>query len=315
MNKVLVTGASGFVGGQLVNCLDRQNISFEILGRRDVHDGKFPFSSTGFLKDDSYYDVLEGVSTVVHCAARVHIMDETAANPLEEFRAFNVEATLSLARQAAEKGVKRFIFLSTIKVNGETTTGSKPFSAFDIPHPVDPYGVSKAEAESGLKSIAEQYGMEFVIIRPPLVYGPGVKANFAALMAAVNRKMPLPLRMIKHNRRSMVSVVNLVDLIVTCLEHPAARNEVFLVSDDEDISTSTMVALMARACGKPNVALPLPAAIFKLAGAVLNKADMVDRLVGSLQLDISHTKETLSWSPPQTIEEGFAATFNWLHQS
>jgi len=315
METVLVTGASGFVGGQLVSYLDKRNVSLKILGRRDVHNGRYAFSSTCFLKEDSFYDALEGVNTVIHCAARVHVMKETAANPLEEFRAFNVDATLALARQAAESGVKRFIFLSTIKVNGESTTGAKPFSAFDKPHPMDPYGVSKAEAEAGLKSIAEQYGMEFVIIRPPLVYGPGVKANFAALMLLVNRKIPLPLRMIKSNRRSMVSVFNLVDLIVTCIEHPAAKNQVFLVSDGEDISTSEMVALMAKACGRANFAFPLPPAVFQLLGIVLNKSEVVDRLVGSLQLNIRHTKESLSWAPPQTIEDGFAATSSWLQNS
>ncbi len=208
MRTVLVTGASGFVGSQLVNDLDKRNISFRILGRRDAHNGQYSFFKTRFLKGDSYLDALEGVSTVIHCAARVHVMKEAASNPLEEFRAFNVHATLSLARQAAEAGVKRFILLSTIKVNGESTTGAKPFSAFDSPNPVDPYGISKAEAEAGIKNIAKKYGMEFVIIRPPLVYGPGVKANFAALMGLVNKKVPLPLRLVKDNSRSMVSVVN-----------------------------------------------------------------------------------------------------------
>ncbi len=315
MKTVLVTGASGFVGGQLVSSLDKKSACLKILGRRDVHNGRYPFFSTRFLKEDSFYDALEGVNIVIHCAARVHVMNETAANPLEEFRAFNVDATLALARQAAESGVKRFIFLSTIKVNGESTTGAKPFSAFDKPQPVDPYGISKAEAEAGIKSIAEKYGMEFVIIRPPLVYGPGVKANFAALMSLVNRRMPLPLRMIKNNRRSMVSVVNLVDLVVTCIEHPVAKNQVFLVSDGEDVSTSEMVALMAKACGAANLAFPLPPAVFEFLGIALNKSEVVDRLVGSLQLDIRHTKESLSWTPPQTIEDGFAATSSWLQNS
>ncbi|GMM69659.1 SDR family oxidoreductase [Alteromonas sp. MTD1] len=310
MATVLVTGASGFVGRHLVDCLHESGADVRVLGRRDIHANKFTFFESNFNDENELSAATVGVDTVVHCAARVHVMQETASDPLSEFRAFNVDATLKLATQAAKNGVKRFIFLSTIKVNGESTTNKAPFTAFDQPRPEDPYGISKAEAEQGLIALAERTGMEYVIIRPPLVYGAGVKANFAALMGLVKKGIPLPFRMIKKNRRSMVSVVNLVDLIRVCTTHPLAKNNVFLVSDDNDVSTSEMVKLMAYSFGMRDRSIPIPPFFFEGLARLLGKKDIVERLTGSLQIDLTHTKGTLGWYPPQSIKNAFEATAN-----
>lgn len=300
--KLLITGYSGFVGNNLVEQL-QGNYQLNLLGRKQSHFGtvfKHNLDSSSL-----YSEALENIDVVVHCAARVHIMDDTASDPLNEFRAVNAHGTLNLAKQAAQAGVKRFIFLSSIKVNGESTTGKSSFTADDIVAAEDPYGISKAEAEQQLLDLSKQTGIEVVIIRPPLVYGEGVKANFASLMRFVGKGLPLPFRSIKNNKRSLVSVYNLVDLIKVCIEHPKAANQIFLASDEHDLSTAEMVALMAKVQGKKNFALPVPVWCFKLAGKLLNKRDVIDRLTGSLQLDITHTKNTLDWKPPYSVEHGF----------
>jgi nucleoside-diphosphate-sugar epimerase len=232
-------------------------------------------------------------------------MNDSSSDPISEFRIVNTEGTLNLARQAADAGVKRFIFLSSIKVNGESTSNRPVFTAFDDRMPEDPYGISKSESEMQLLSLGYETGMEVVIIRSPLVYGEGVKANFASLMKLVSIGLPLPFRAINHNKRSLVSVYNLVDLIKVCIVHPCAANQVFMVSDDNDLSTSQIVALMAKVQGKINLSLPVPVWCFKMAGKIFKKDAVVDRLVGSLQLDIEHTKNTLDWVPPYTVEHGF----------
>ena len=300
--KLLITGYSGFVGSNLVEQL-QGNYQLNLLGRKQSNFGNV---FTHNLDSSSLYnEALVNVDVVVHCAARVHIMDDVASDPLNEFRAVNTHGTLNLAKQAAAAGVKRFIFLSSIKVNGESTSAQASFTASDKSAAEDPYGISKAEAEQQLLDLSKQTGMEVVIIRPPLVYGEGVKANFASLMRFVGKGLPLPFRSIKNNKRSLVSVYNLVDLIKVCIEHPKAANQVFLASDDYDLSTAEMVALMAKVQGKKNFALPVPVWCFKLAGKLLNKSDVIDRLTGSLQLDISHTKNTLDWKPPFSVEHGF----------
>ena len=301
--NLLITGYSGFVGKHLLNILHPEH-KLHLLGRKPCDLGTV--FQAELDRNASYAAALNGVEVVIHCAARVHIMHDTASDPLVAFREVNTAATLNLAQQAAKAGVKRFIFLSTIKVNGETTTDKAAFTAFDAMAPEDAYGMSKAEAEQQLMELGAQTGMEIVIIRPPLIYGEGVKANFAALLKLVAKGLPLPFRAIKHNKRSLVSVYNLVDLIKQCIEQPNAANQTFLVSDDNDISTAEMVALMAKVQGKRNVALPMPVWCFKLAGKLLNKAAVVDRLTGSLQLDISHTKQRLNWTPSVSVEEGFA---------
>jgi UDP-glucose 4-epimerase len=246
---------------------------------------------------------LEGVAVVVHCAARVHVMADTATNPLEEFRRVNVQGTLNLAQQAAAAGVRRFVFVSSIKVNGEATQLGCLFTADDAPAPLDAYGVSKMEAEQGLREIALQTGMEVVIIRPPLVYGPGVKANFAAMMRWLRRGVPLPLGAI-HNQRSLVALDNLVDLIVVCLTHPAAANQTFLVSDGEDVSTTGLLRRMGQALGHPARLIPVPVSWLKLAAALVGKQDVAQRLCGSLQVDIEKTQRLLGWAPPLSLDEG-----------
>lgn len=230
-------------------------------------------------------------------------MSDTAADPLDEFRRVNVQGTLNLARQAAAAGVKRFAFVSSIKVNGESTQLGAPFKADDVPAPNDAYGLSKMEAEHGLREIALQTGIDVVIIRPPLVYGPGVKANFAAMMRWLRRGAPLPLGAI-HNQRSLVALGNLVDLIVTCLMHPAAANQTFLVSDGEDVSTTELLRRMGNALGREARLLPVPASWLKMTAALLGRQDVAQRLCGNLQVDISKARTLLGWRPPVSVGEG-----------
>lgn len=303
---LLVTGATGFVGRAVATELNPQQL--RLLSRRDPCIAEAKFCQAEISRSDDYSIHLENVDVIVHAAARVHVMADAAADPLEEYRAINVAGTLNLARQAAAAGVKRFIFLSSIKVNGESTLNGKPFGYDDVPKPEDAYGISKAEAEAGFKQIAAETGMEVVIIRPPLVYGPGVKANFAAMLKMAEKNLPLPLGAI-HNKRSLVALDNLVDLIVTCIDHPKAANQTFLVSDDQDVSTTELLKLMTRAAGKKPWLLPVPMSWLKLAGKLTGKQAVIDRLCGNLQVDISHTKQTLGWTPPVTVEEGIARCF------
>jgi len=246
---------------------------------------------------------LGDVSVVVHAAARVHVMDDTVINPLAEFRRVNVDGTLNLARQAAASGIRRFIFISSIKVNGESTPLGHPFTTEDTSGPQDPYGISKHEAELGLRQLATETGMEVVIIRPPLVYGPGVKANFQSMMRWLQRGIPLPFGAI-HNKRSLVALDNLVDLIITCLDHPAAANQTFLAADGEDLSTTELLRRMGHALGKPARLIPVPASLLEAGAALLGRRDMAQRLCGSLQVDISKAKPLLGWSPPISVDEG-----------
>ncbi|EHH3081939.1 SDR family oxidoreductase [Vibrio vulnificus] len=310
--KILITGAEGFLGSELRKQLvDKEKLV--CFSRRHVaNDNYHRFEINSCT---NYSDTLVGVKCVIHCAARVHIMDDVEVEPLEAYREVNVRGTINLAKQAVENGVKRFIFVSSIKVNGESTTGKQGFTAQDTPSPEDHYGVSKAEAEEQLIALGEETGLEIVIIRPPLVYGEGVKANFASLMNLVSKGIPLPFGCLTQNKRSLVSVDNLVDLIVTCIDHPKAANQVFLVSDDHDVSTSEMVLQMALALVKPTWQLPVPVWCCNLVGKLFNKSNVVDRLTGSLQVDITHTKETLGWTPPQSLQEGFKQTAEAFLQS
>jgi nucleoside-diphosphate-sugar epimerase len=306
---ILVTGASGFVGSALVKRLtaDNPSIGVAVAVRRSdvavpnsvqsIHTGDLP-PITNWVKS------LQGVSVVVHCAARVHLISDSSSDPLADFRRVNVEGTATLARQAAVAGVRRFVFLSSIKVNGEFTELGAPFTADDVPSPKDPYGISKHEAEKLLRLIACETGMEVVIIRPPLVYGPGVKANFQSIMRWLTRGVPLPLAAVTENRRSLVALDNMVDLIATCLTHPAAANQTFLVSDGEDLSTAELFRRMGEAQGSPARLFYAPVSVLELGAAMLGKRSIYQRLCGSLQVDIGKTRELLSWAPPVKVDEG-----------
>lgn len=303
---ILVTGATGFVGSAIVARLASEGIETHACVRRDgvaMPDGVQKVLVGDLTGDADWSHALVGVGVVVHIAARVHVMDDIAADPLVEFRRINVQGTLSLARQASKSGVRRFVFISSIKVNGEVTKLGIPFFADDIPAPLDPYGISKREAEQGLRELSAQTGMEVVVIRPPLVYGPGVKANFAAMMRWLQHGVPLPLGGI-HNQRSLVALDNLVDLIVTCITHPAAANQTFLVSDGEDVSTTELLRRMGQAMNCPARLIPVPASWLKLAATMVGKQDVAQRLCGSLQVDIEKTRQLLGWRPPLTLDQG-----------
>ncbi|MFV8383020.1 UDP-glucose 4-epimerase family protein [Vibrio parahaemolyticus] len=311
---ILITGSNGFLGSRIVERSYGRALTLLDRGVESKHP-IYSFFQAEINSFDDYSQALIGCSAVVHCAARVHVMDDKVEEPLALYREVNTAGTLNLAKQAIKEGVKRFIFISSIKVNGESSQLSKPFTSSDPHASQDDYGLSKSEAELQLLEVAKDSGMDVVIIRPTLVYGPGVKANFAALLNLVSKGIPLPFGCITNNKRSLVSVDNLVDLIITCIDHPKAANQVFLVSDDYDVSTSAMVREMAIALGKPTRQLPVPVWLYKLVGKLLNKSDVVDRLTGSLQVDITHTKETLGWNPPQTLRAGFKQTANAFLQS
>lgn len=306
---ILVTGASGFVGSALVKRLtaDRNSVGVAIAVRRyvvSVPNGVKSIQVGDLLPITDWGTSLQGISTVVHCAARVHAINDKSSDPLAEFRRVNVEGTANLARQAAGAGVRRFVYLSSIKVNGEFTEVGHPFSADDAPAPEDPYGVSKHEAEQALRQIAADTGMEVVIIRPPLVYGPSVKANFDSMMRWLARGVPMPLAAVTQNRRSLVALDNLVDLIITCLSHPAAANQTFLVSDGEDLSTADLLKRMGAALGQPARLFCVPPSLLKLGAQAVNKPGIYQRLCGSLQLDIAKTSQLLGWIPPVSVDEG-----------
>jgi nucleoside-diphosphate-sugar epimerase len=305
--KLILTGATGFVGKQILDKLTSFDVN--VIGRSKPEiDNDFTFFRGNIDAESDYGPALADGDVVIHSAARAHIMDDKSADPLTAFREVNTIGTINLAKQAAQAGVKRFIFISSIKVNGEHTYRGKPFDADDKPSPEDPYGRSKAEAEEQLKKLSKETGMDVVIIRPPLVYGPGVKANFATMMRLAATGIPLPFGGIKENRRSLVSLYNLVDLIVTCISHPNAANQTFLVSDDEDLSTAKMLKELSVALGKSGKMLSFPVKFFEVLGKVSGKSAIIVRLCGSLQVDISKTKELLDWQPPVSVKEGFART-------
>jgi UDP-glucose 4-epimerase len=314
--KIAITGATGFLGKPLTKELNEKfcdGTITPILRNLSEEFNKFDcivVDAIGPMTDWS--NKLEGIDCVIHCAARVHVMNEIVEVPLEAFRDVNVRGTLALAGAAVKAGVKRFIFVSSIKVNGESTTCRLPYKASDEPSPLDPYGISKAEAEEGLKLISDETGMEVVIIRPPLVYGPGVKANFAAMLKLASTGIPLPFGCINQNKRSMVYVENLISLIAECINNPNAANHTFLVSDDNDLSTKEFVKGLSVGLGKSSLMLPVPNVLFSIAGKVLGKPAVIDRLCGSLQVDINHTKTTLNWQPPFSVEQGFAATAKYF---
>lgn len=312
--KLLITGANGFVGQALCKRMAEDNWQVRGSIRSMEQEASFPagvevvqIKSIGAYTDWS--DALTGVDAVVHLAARVHVMNDTAADPLSAFRQVNVAGSERLARMVADKGVKRFIFLSTVKVNGEGTEKHQ-FTERDTPNPHDDYSTSKWDAEQALHNISDATGLEVVILRPPLVYGPGVKANFLRLLDMVNKNIPLPLSMV-NNKRSMIYIGNLVDAIIKCIEHPDAANQTFLVSDGQDVSTPDLIRMIARAMGKKAKLFPCPLSLLKMIGKVAGKSSEVERLVNSLQIDTAKIRRELSWTPPFTMEQGLKETSGW----
>lgn len=308
MMKCLITGGNGFVGRALSSHVLARGYDVRLPLRQPRKADQIAGVETvdiGSLTEENDWTVaLRSVDKVVHLAARVHVMNDKSLDPLAEFRRVNVDGTVNLARQAAAAGVRRFVYLSSIKVNGEFTEVGLPFTADEASTPEDPYGVSKYEAEQALRQIAADTGMEVVIIRPPLVYGPGVKANFESMMRWLSRGVPLPLAAVIENRRSLVALDNLVDLIVTCLYHPAAANQTFMVSDGEDLSTADLLRKMGAALEHPARLFYIPPTLLKLGATVVNKPGIYQRLCGSLQIDITKTRELLGWTPPISVDDG-----------
>lgn len=298
-----VTGASGFVGGALCASLRDGGRPVRPLVRsaQTSPAGSFVIGDIG--PDTDWTQALAGVRCVIHCAARVHVMQEFESDPLAAFRRVNVQGSRTLALAAAKAGVQRLVFLSSLKVHGENSPPHQPFEAHMAPQPQDAYGRSKWEAEQALREVADHTGLELVIVRPPLVYGPGVKANFERLMRSVARGIPLPLGGI-DNRRSLLAIGNLTDLLRVCADHPAAAGQTFLASDDHDLSTPDLVRGLASAMNRPARLLPLPVSWLRLAGRLTGKTAQIDRLIGSLQVNIGHTRAVLSWTPPVTVQQG-----------
>lgn len=317
--RLLITGANGFVGSALslalahkqhqvlaVSRASTRSSSSELLSKNE-HSAQYLLRlEADFGNKLSIEQHLTGCDVIVHCAARVHQVQETASDPLAVYRQINTEATLQLAGAAAQAGVKRFLFLSSVKVSGEFTQAGQPLSA-DETNPRDPYGVSKWEAEQGLREIAAKTGMEVVIIRPPLVYGPGVKANFLTMMKWLHRGIPLPLGAI-HNRRSLVALPNLVDFIALCLTHPEAANRTFMISDQHDLSTTELLRGLGTALGRPARLLPVPQRVLEASLKMIGKSGIAQRLCGDLTVDSTPATELLGWRPPVTVKEGLQLT-------
>ena len=313
MSKLLITGGTGFIGKAICENLKSHNYLINITSRNKhltKHKGLMAHNIGEIDQKTNWIDALDGVNYVIHCAAKTHVLKDLKKNSLFAFRKVNVEGTINLAKQAAACGVKRLIFLSSIKVNGEKTVESSMFKHNDISNPEDAYGISKWEAERGLWEISKQTGLEVVIIRAPLVYGRGVKGNLKRLIKLIKSGTPLPFSLVK-NKRSLIGIDNLVDIITRCIDHPNAAGKTFLVCDGEDLSTPDLLHFIASAMGRSARMFPLPISLLKLFGFVLRRQSDVDRLIGSLQIDNSFTKEILNWNPPVDVEEGIRRMVNF----
>ncbi len=314
--KILVTGASGFIGNAL--CLKILDQGWQVRGvfrqkneKSNVQKNVQPFYVNSIDSSTKWSDALSGVDAVIHLAARVHIMNDTNGEALAEYRKTNTAGTRQLAYSAAQAGVKRFIFMSTIKVNGEGR--DEPYSSRDTPSPIDPYAVSKWEAEKELRNICKKYNLNTVILRPPLVYGPGVRANFLSLFKIVDKGIPLPLANV-NNLRSLIFLDNLIDAIITCITHPKASEQTFLVSDQEDVATPELIRKIASSLGKQARLFRFPLSLLRLTGKPIGKSDAIDRLLGTLRVDSTGIQEVLDWKPPYSLQQGLSQTADWyLH--
>lgn len=307
--KVLVTGSNGFIGKALCHRIAADGYSLVSGVRANIENTTDVVSYGDITGNTNWSDALRSCESVVHLAGRAHVLRDTESDPLAKYRTVNADGTLNLARQAAEAGVQRFVFISSIGVNGAESFQT-PFTEKDIPSPCSHYAISKYETELGLLAIAKKTSMEIVTIRPPLVYGPGAPGNFSSLVRWLTRGIPLPLGGF-NNRRSLVALDNLVDLIVTCLRHPAAANQIFLVSDDEDLSTADLLQRIGAALGRPVRLLHVHPVLLHWGARLLGKDDMAQRLLGNLQVDITKAKNLLDWNPPLNVDEGLRKAAEW----
>ena len=305
---IAVTGASGFVGRHLCSHLSREGHQPRVIQRRFAHG---TFQIPGIDSSTDWFDAFSDVDVVIHCASRVHVLDDQVADPLAAYRAVNVAGTQRLAIQAAELGVKRLIFLSSIKVNGEGTSAGQSFNCLSPAAPLDPYGISKLEAEQALHQVSTQTGLEVVVVRPPLVYGPSVRVNFLRLLRLVQRQIPLPLGAV-HNQRSLIYVGNLVSFLTACALQPAAAGRTFLIADAEPLSTPELVQQLALALKTKPRLLPVPPSLLSLLGRLSGKQAEFSRLTGSLLIDPSEAFQMLNWQPPFSTAEGLQITADWF---
>ncbi|MDH5479902.1 MAG: SDR family oxidoreductase [Nitrosomonas sp.] len=314
--KFLITGANGFIGKALCAALIQrgQSVRAAVRGATSLVEGAELVIVGKIDGETDWTNALRGVGAVIHLAARVHVMKESAADPLAEYLKVNLDGTKNLAVQAACAGVKRFVYVSSVKVNGEQTHGQQSYTEQDTPTPQDSYGITKYQAENALHHVAQETGLEMVIVRPPLVYGPGVKGNFISLLSAINRGIPLPLAG-ANNARSLIYVGNLVDALIVCATHPNATGQTYLVSDGEPISTALLVKEIADALGRKNHMFYFPPGLLRLIAAMLGRADKIDRLFGSLHVNDNKIRQELSWSPPYTLTQGLRETVNWYCKS
>ena len=307
---ILITGSTGFLGRALLSKLASHGLQTRAVIRKNLHS---KIENIDYCKikiidgETDWGGALLDINTIVHCAARAHVMNDSSSDPLLEFRKVNTFGTLNLAEQAADSGVKRFIFISSIKVNGEFTNPGNKFTPDDIYIPSDPYGLSKYEAEQGLKNIAKETEMDVVIIRPPLIYGPNVKANFRSMLKWVNRGVPLPFGAV-NNKRSLVALSNLVDFTISCVEHPKAANETFLISDGEDVSTTNLLYKIGKAFNKKTRLIPIPVKFMEFGAKIVGKEDLADRIFGNLQVDSSKAEELLGWNSVVTMDQELKKT-------
>ena len=311
--RVLVTGANGFVGRVLCAALTQHGhaVRGAVRSSTTAASAKTPYVAVGEMTEQADWSVaLTDVDVVIHLAARVHVMRDTAVDPLAEFRRVNTAGTEHLARCAAASGVKRLVYVSSIKVNGEETHEGQKFSGADRPAPQDAYAISKWEAEQALPRVAQETGLEVVVVRPPLVYGPGVKGNFAQMLAVVAKGIPLPFAAV-DNRRSLVYLGNLVDALIACATQPAAAGQTYLICDGEDISTSDLLRQLAVTMGVSSRLFPCPATLLRLAGKLVGKSQQLERLLGSLQVDSGKIRRELNWQPPYSLQQGLQATAEW----